>query len=244
MSDSFESILDESISALQAGVPVEEILAEVPEYAGELRPLLYAATVLANPNPQLASEAQKSALRDKYMTQIAALPAPTHPSTGQKLQAVMSIMRRRLTPKAVLSDLTTVAITVILTLLMAVFILSYAAQDTLPGDFLYGVKRGSEAVQFYFTSGQADRFELARQFNQRRLAELDQLMQQNRTAVVGFRGVLENKGEHLWIIAGYTVLVPDDVTIKGDPEEGTEVEVAGFLRANQVLVADVISTIK
>ncbi len=38
MMDSFESILDESISALQAGVPLEEILAEVPEYAEELRP--------------------------------------------------------------------------------------------------------------------------------------------------------------------------------------------------------------
>ena len=41
MTDRFESILDESISALQAGVPLEEILDEVPEYAAELRPLLY-----------------------------------------------------------------------------------------------------------------------------------------------------------------------------------------------------------
>lgn len=241
MSDSFESILDESISALQAGVPVEEILAEAPEYAGELRPLLYAATVLANPNPQLAPEAQKSALRDKYLTQVATLPAPTHPSTGEKVQAVISIVRRRLTRKAVLSDLATVTITVLLTLLMAVFILSYAAQDALPGDFLYEVKRDSERVQLYFTS---DRSELIRQFNQRRLAEIDQLIQQNRAAVVEFRGTLENKGEHLWIIGGYTVLVPDDVTINGEPEEGTEVEVMAFLRTNQVLVADVIKTIK
>lgn len=241
MSDSFESILDESISALQAGVPVEEILAEAPEYAGELRPLLYAATVLANPNPQLAPEAQKSALRDKYLTQVAKLPAPTHPSTGEKVQAVISIVRRRLTRKAVLSDLATVTITVLLTLLMAVFILSYAAQDALPGDFLYEVKRDSERVQLYFTS---DRSELIRQFNQRRLAEIDQLIQQNRAAVVEFRGTLENKGEHLWIIGGYTVLVPDDVTINGEPEEGTEVEVMAFLRTNQVLVADVIKTIK
>lgn len=244
MSDSFESILDESISALQAGVPVEEILAEAPEYAGELRPLLYAATVLANPDPQLAPEAQKAALRDKYIAQVVTLPALTHPTTGEKIQAILSVMRRRLTPKAVLSDLATITITVLLTLLMAAFILSYAAQDTLPGDFLYGIKRGSEGVQLYFTSDQADRVELTRQFNQRRLAEIDQLMQQNRTAVVEFKGVLENKGEHLWIIAGYTVLVPDDVTIKGTPEEGVEVEVVGFLRANQVLVADVITIIK
>ncbi len=244
MSDSFESILDESISALQAGVPVEEILAEAPEYASELRPLLYAATVLANPNPQLAPEAQKSALRSKYMAQVATLPAPSRPTTGQKVQAVFSIMRRRLTPKAVLSDLATVSLTVLLTLLMALFILSYAAQAALPGDFLYGVKRSSEWVQLYFTPGQASRTGLIRQFNQRRFMEIDQLMQQNRAALVEFKGTLENKGDHLWIIAGYTVLVPDDATINGNPEEGGEVEVLAFLRTNQVLVADVISVVK
>ena len=54
MADRFESILDESISALQAGVPLEDVLAEVPEYATELRPLLYAAMVLTEPKPDLA----------------------------------------------------------------------------------------------------------------------------------------------------------------------------------------------
>ncbi len=48
MTDRFETILDESISALQAGVPIEEILAEVPDYALELRPMLYAAMLLAD----------------------------------------------------------------------------------------------------------------------------------------------------------------------------------------------------
>jgi len=57
--DRFESILDESISALQAGVPIDEILAEVPEYANELRPLLYAATVLADPNLNWSPKSEK-----------------------------------------------------------------------------------------------------------------------------------------------------------------------------------------
>lgn len=244
MSDSFESILDESISALQAGVPIEEILAETPEYATELRPLLYAATVLADPNPQLLPEERKSALRAEYMKQVADLPAITTPTRNEKAQAIFRIIKRRLNRKAVLSDLVTVTVTVILTLFMAVLILTYVARDTLPGDFLYGFKRASENVQLSLTFNEAQRGVLADQFNQRRLAEIEQLIEQNRAAIVQFRGILETKGENLWIIEGRTIFLPTDVTFAGQPQEGDEVEVIGLLRTNNVLVADTIIVVE
>ena len=244
MSDSFESILDESISALQAGVPIEEILAETPEYATELRPLLYAATVLADPNPRLLPEERKSALRAEYMKQVADLPAITTPTLNEKAQAIFRIIKRRLNRKAVLSDLITVTITIILTLFMAVLILTYVARDTLPGDFLYGFKRASENVQLSLTFNEAQRAVLADQFNQRRLAEIEQLIEQNRAAIVQFRGILETKGENLWIIEGRTVFLPTDVTFAGQPQEGDEVEVIGLLRTNNVLVADTIRVVE
>lgn len=244
MSDSFESILDESISALQAGIPVEEILAEAPEYAAQLRPLLFAATVLADPNPRLVPEERKSALRAMYLQQVTELPSEKPPTFSEKAQAVSRIIRRRSTPKAVFSDLATVIVTVILTLLMTLLLLSFAAQATVPGDFLYSLKRSSEAVQLGLTFGEAQRTGLIQQFNQRRLAEIEQLIQQDRAAVVDFRGVLETKGENLWIIAGQTVFLPADVILQGQPQEGDEVEVMGFLRTNEVLVADTIRAIK
>jgi hypothetical protein len=244
MSDSFESILDESISALQAGVPIEEILAETPEYATELRPLLYAATVLADPNPRLVPEERKLALRAEYMKQVAELPGITTPLLNEKAQAIFRIIKRRLNRKAVLSDLITITITVILTLLMAVLILTYVARDTLPGDFLYGFKRASENVQLSLTFNEAQRAVVADQFNQRRLAEIEQLIEQNRAAIVQFRGILETKGENLWIIEGRTVFLPTDVTFAGQPQEGDEVEVIGLLRTNNVLVADTIKVIE
>ena len=244
MSDSFESILDESISALQAGVSIEEILAETPEYATELRPLLYAATVLADPNPRLLPEERKSALRAEYMKQVADLPAITTPTLNEKAQAIFRIIKRRLNRKAVLSDLVTVTITIILTLFMAVLILTYVARDTLPGDFLYGFQRASENVQFSLTFNEAQRAVLADQFNQRRLAEIEQLIEQNRAAIVQFRGILETKGENLWIIEGRTIFLPTDVILAGQPQEGDEVEVIGLLRTNNVLVADTIKVIE
>jgi hypothetical protein len=119
-------------------------------------------------------------------------------------------------------------------------ILTYVARDTLPGDFLYGFKRASENVQLSLTFNEAQRAMLADQFNQRRLAEIEQLIEQKRAAIVQFRGILETKGENLWIIEGLTVFLPPDVTLIGQPQEGDEVEVIGFLRTNNVMVADTI----
>jgi hypothetical protein len=239
MTDQFEALLDESISALQAGVPIEEILAEVPDYATELRPILYAATLLADPKPDLVPEERKAALRAQYMEQVLELP-PAPPTFGDKFQAISRIFKRRVTREAVISDLITITITVILTLLMTALLLTYAARSSVPGDFLYGIKTLSENVQLALTFDPQRKAELEAEFNQRRLPEIDQLLQQNRAAVVHFRGNLEVKGEKVWIIEGYTILLAEDTSIHGTPQENDLVEVIGLLRTNGTLVADTI----
>jgi hypothetical protein len=244
MTDSFESILDECVSALQAGVPIDDILAEAPDYADELRPLLYAAAVLANPNPRLAPEQTKSALRREYMKQVTELAAIPAPSLGEKKRAILSIIRRRLTRTAVLNDLVTITLTVVLTLLMVFLLLNYLAVNTLPGDLLYGVKRVSENVQLTLAFDEMYQVKLSEEFNQRRLQEIEQLIRQNRAAVVQFRGVLETKGENLWVVEGHTVFLPVDVELEGNLREGSTVEVIGLLRTNKILEADTIKGVK
>ncbi len=242
MNEQFESILDECISALQAGIPLEEILAEVPDYATELRPLLYAAMVLADPNPVLVPTELKTALRSEYLKQVSTLPDTKRPTLNEKAQAIYHIIRRRLTYKIVLNDLITITVTAILTLTMATLILMVVAKDSIPGDLLYSLKRLSENVQLLLPLNESRQKELQQTFNEQRLTEIEQLMQQNRVAVVEFSGVLERKGEKLWIIEGYAVLLPENVTIEGQPQEGNLVHVMGLLRANHTLVADTIST--
>ncbi len=243
MTDKFETILDECLSAVQAGVPIEEILAEVPEYATELRPLLYAASILADPDPKLAPAERKEALRSQYMRQVAELPAIAPSPFRQKIQAVFRIVKRRSTRAAILKDLTTIAVTVVLTLLMIALTLSYLAADTIPGDFLYGVKRLSETAQLSLTVTETQQRELIETLNQRRLSEIEQLIEQNRAAVVSFKGVLETKGKNLWIVEGLTLFLPNDASIEGDVQEGDTVEVVGLLRTNNVLVVDTIRRI-
>jgi hypothetical protein len=243
MTDRFESILDESISALQAGVSIDEILTEVPEYADELRPLLYAATVLADPKPDLAPEATKSALRDEYLKHVAEVPALSSLSFNEKTHAIFSVIRRRLNRRAVVNDLITVTVTVVLTILMAIFILNLLAVDAIPGDFLYGVKRASENAQLALTFDEDRRNELNLAFDQRRLEEIEHLIERNKVAVVEFIGVLETKGGNLWIIEGHTVFVPPDIASQDGIQEGDLVEVVGLLRTNNVIIADNISKI-
>jgi hypothetical protein len=243
MTDRFESILDESISALQAGVPVDEILAETPEYAGELRPLLYAAMVLADPKPELVPEERKAALRAEYLAQAAELP-PVAPTLTGKLQAVFNIVKKRLTRQAVLNDLVTMVITVMLTLTMSALILTYAASDTIPGDLLYGVKRASETIQLALTFDPTRQAELADTFNQERITEIELLLKQNRAASVQFKGVLDSKGETLWIIEGLNIALAADTIVQGNPQEGDKVEVIGLLRPSNVLVADSLKKVE
>ncbi len=244
MTDRFESILDESISALQAGVPLEEILAEVPDYANELRPILYAAMLLAEPNPQLAPAEKKAALQAEYMRQVAELSPITRSPLPEKLRAIFKVIKKRTTREAVLNDLITISVTVILTLVLVSLTLNYLAADTIPGDFLYGVKRLSESVQLTVTTNPERLAELEQIFNQRRLAEIEALIEQNRAAVIQFRGTLKTKGENLWIVENHTIFLPDDVTIDANIQEGDIVEVVGLLRTNNVLVADTITRVE
>jgi hypothetical protein len=127
---------------------------------------------------------------------------------------------------------------------MTLLLLSYAARETLPGDLLYNVKRASENIQLGLTFDASHHAALVEDLNQRRLGEIDRLIEQNRAAAVQFRGTLETKGGNLWIIAGENVFLPADVILAGQPETGSQVEVTGFLRSNNVLVADTIRVIK
>lgn len=243
MSDSFASILDESISALQAGLSIDEILAEVPDYADELRPLLYASILLADRQVEAVPAEKKANLRAEYLRQVAELPALPTPTMAEKAQAVWQVTRRRVSRESLLKDLLTVALTIGFTLLLMALILTYLARQAIPGDVLYDLKRVEETVRLRW-AGAAGQAELLEEFNQRRLQEIRNLIEQNRAAVVQFNGVLETKGDNLWVVAGYTIFLPEDISVAGTIQEGDTLEIIGLLRSNNVLVADTIRLLR
>ncbi|MDM8521541.1 DUF5667 domain-containing protein [Anaerolineales bacterium HSG6] len=240
----FETILDECISAIQAGIPIDEVLETVPEYATELRPMLYAATILTEPNPVLIPTEQKANLRAKYMVEVATLPEPNAPPLTERIQAAYHITRRRLTREAILSDLLTIIITAMLTIIMALLLINYAAANTIPGDLLYRFKRTSETVQVNLSWSDTRVLALQETFDQRRLYEVEELLRQNRSGQVEFTGMVESQGERLWLIEGYPVILPTEMIIDSAIQAGSRVHVMGFLRINRDLVADEITLVE
>jgi hypothetical protein len=178
------------------------------------------------------------------MRQVAELSPITRSPWPEKVRAIFKVIKKRTTREAVVSDLITITITIILTLVLVVLALNYLAADTIPGDFLYGVKRLSENVHLAVTTNPERQAELEEVFNQRRLAEIETLIQQNRPAVVQFRGALKTKGENLWIVEDHTIFLPDDVTVDPKIREGDVIEIVGLLRTNNVLVADTITRVE
>ncbi|MDM8527515.1 DUF5667 domain-containing protein [Anaerolineales bacterium HSG24] len=240
----FETILDECISAIQAGIPIDEVLETVPEYATELRPMLYAATILTEPNPVLVPIEQKANLRAKYMAEVATLPQPSTPPLTERLQAAYHIARRRLTREALLSDLLTIAITTMLTIIMTLLLVNYAAIDAIPGDLLYRFKRMSENIQLTLSWSDENDLALQEKFSQRRLYEVEELLSQDRSGQVEFTGAVENQGKRLWLIEGYPVILPAEMTLDPAIQLGSRVHVMGFLRTNRDLVADEITLVE
>jgi hypothetical protein len=127
---------------------------------------------------------------------------------------------------------------------MAVLILNFMAVDTIPGDFLYGMKRASENARLTLTLDEDRQSELELEFDQRRLREVEQLIEQDKVAVVEFKGTLETKGENLWIVEGHTVFIPPDIENEDGIQEGDFIEVIGLLRTNNVVVADTIDKVR
>jgi hypothetical protein len=128
--------------------------------------------------------------------------------------------------------------------MMAVAILTYTAQGSLPGDLLYGVKQATEQTRLLFTFDKNQHAQLREQFNQQRLDEINQLILLNRAAVVRFFGTLETKGENLWVIEGFPIFLPEDADIDKNVQEGDTVEVIGILKSNNVLVADTVRAVE
>ncbi len=158
-------ILDRSLSRIQAGEgTIRACFESHPELVGEFEPLLSAALRLrsqlapSGPNPNFASNA-----KIRILNQIQA---------KQKKQRAQINLRRRgmVVFKPVYAIL---GLFMILVLLGSGFGVINASAEALPGELLYGVKRGVEETRLAFTwsaSGDAD---LLIKFTYERLEEMN-----------------------------------------------------------------------
>jgi len=167
----FESVLDKCLAEVRAGrATIEEVVARYPRYARRLEPLLRAAQRVAtmSSGPQLSDEAV-DAIQGQLLRRAAKLRAQCR--TERPRPGIFSrlIPRFRLVPMA-------------LALLVALFVsgiwVSSVAAASLPGDAFYPVKRVAERVQLSLTFSEAGRAWLHIRFAERRLAEVQEVLEQ------------------------------------------------------------------
>ena len=217
MNPALEAKLIECLSALESGVPVEQILSRYPEDAPRLRPMLQIAAALPAARLEPSHES-----RSKSRKAFLAHAANLH-KAGQRRPFFLS------RPLATLASLA-----------LALIVLGggavVASASALPGDPLYGLKRAVENVRLSLAS---DPVALAAQFDQERRDEIELLVAAGRPAQVEFRGIIESMGPDIWTIAGIPVGVDSGTQIIGFPEIGRMAGVRGLVANGQLTATSI-----
>lgn len=211
---SIETILDECIDQVRAGKSVEDVLVKHPDSADELRSLLGISQNLeALPDPSPSVESVMLSMSQKIIQE---------PVASQKRRpAKITIFARPVLLRLAAS----IAVISLLSWGTAV-----AASDSVPGNFMYPVKRFSEKVRLLFTVNDKDEAELRITFSERRLSEALKTYQQGGGIDDGLlRQMLDEAKQAL------------DQTLALSPEErGYLLSRVGYLTAHQNNVIEAV----
>lgn len=185
---------NECIDLLAAGQSIDDCLRRYPQYADVLRPMLEAGL--------LARRAQVS-------------PTETADAQARGRARFQDALRKPAPPRVYRLSWARLAAGVLLVFMLSSVGISLAAQDSLPGDPLYNVKRLTESVQLVI-SGSSPTLQAA--FEERRIAETHTLLALGREAQVTLEGVITQIDEATWQLADLQIQIdptlPDAVLIQ------------------------------
>jgi LysM repeat protein len=212
-------IVNDCVNMLASGKHVDDCLRAYPEYADQLAPMLEAGrlSLRAQALPDEVALA-KNRVRDRF-EQSLRTPTP---------QRVFPL--RRLASLAA-------AVVLIFGLMLGGTVA--VAQNSLPGDSLYGIKRWSEDVRL-FLSGNNET--LRTNFDQRRVDEIYKLFILKRETEVNFEGVILTITPNELTVAG----LPIQVTVQesNSLQIGERVQVHAMTTASGRLIAQDIQIIE
>lgn len=218
MSDEMFRAFDECLSALEAGATLESALARYPHLAAELRPMLQAAQA-ARP------------------TEVLHVPHQSEEASRQRFLARARELKQKRT--GLLAWWPTLSYSLRLAALLLALVLggwgvSAASASALPGEALYPIKRTVEQMQISLAA-EVQREQLQAEFNQRRITEIQALLEQRREAEVEFTGVIAKISSEQWVIASLPIRVP--ATLQTGFTVGDEMAVRARTQTNGTLLA-------
>jgi len=176
-------IFHDCVTRLENGATIDDCLQSYPQVAEQLHPMLEAIQI---PKRAQVSNNEVTESQVRVMSQF-----------EQALNQPMQVRFRPVWSR--------VASIVLLMLFMGSLLTTgvvLVAQDSIPGDRLYGVKRWSEQVRLSIAN---DDTNLRQEFAQRRIDETRQVVQRQRQVRVEFAGVIEGIKDTSLTIAGLQV---------------------------------------
>jgi uncharacterized membrane protein YgcG len=241
--------LEAALALLAAGVSLDDILTDAGEDATWLRPLLDMAlevSELPPPAPLPAPEASLARLLahgEALTAQSSTLsPAPVRPSLWWT--DLFRLGRRPLWATALLLGL---LLCLSFTFLVGGFIgggLVAAAQDSLPGQSLYALKRVGENVRLRLVDDPAQREDLLETFQQRRCGEVALLLERNEQAQVAFASRVEAMTASDIDLGCLSAQITSDTDVQGELTVGARVQVEGWVRPGVGLVVTTITVLE
>ena len=192
-------IFDQCVIRLSQGDTIDTCVQSYPQYANDLRVMLETTRL---PRRAMASDEEIALSQDRvairFEQELSRLTTTPIIQRSYSLQKVASII---------------LAILFIGSLLTGGVVV--AAQDSLPGDTLYGVKRASERIQVAFSS---DPETLEQQLAQRRIDETKRVIELGREVEVQFTGVIGAVTNDIIMIDG--LLIEPDPSIRTNWSHG------------------------
>ena len=218
-------IFDECLIQLQDGIPLEKVLSSYPAQEAELRPLLETARRLSKAAEAPPMQIQQRS-RAGFLDKAARLSFRKKVSFWQRTSL-------RLAGAVVLA---------LVLVFSGIWGVTQTSASSLPGDSLYPVKRSVENMRLHFAPNDSTRQNLEYEFDQRRKSEVQELINDKRSAPVTFSGVAERNSSGEWMVNGIPVEIPDDD--QSELSQGHEVEIEGVSREDGRVWATVVQHIQ
>jgi hypothetical protein len=216
------TIFNDCVDALAAGQTLEDCLRRYPAHVSALRPMLEAGLLVRQAAP-MATEvmvAQRNA-RQRFEGALAAsMPARRQPYPFQRWA--------------------TLAAGLLLAFILLTGGAAFAAQSSLPGDPLYGLKRFTEQVQLSLGSTPT----LLEQFAKRRIDEIGQLLSLEQAAEVEFEGKLQAMNGDNWLVGGLPVTLNSATRGAEGAAVGDIVRINGYTTASGELIARDVTLVR
>jgi hypothetical protein len=190
-----ETILTDCITEIKSGrAALAECLDRYPAQRGELEPLLRMALQIQAPPAFRMDNRDRQAVRARLLQQIGL-------SRRTRSRSVGDFFSFGLSPRLVWARVAVAVLAVVILLSALTAGTAYASQSSLPGDWLYPVKIGTENARLLLAVDSAGKARLNLQFAQTRLTEMNKLAADNAenaaSAVHRYRGQLSAVREEM-----------------------------------------------